>query len=151
MIYTKARWCSAAFRSISLPTARDQDRPHITHYRARYFQPDKRNGQVVFSYKPLPGAEEAIYEKISDITIFSVVYREHTLVLAVDGTIRHLGELISQSRRISGIHLLAAEGNGERITARLRKLHIPFSLLDTSESIARWNRGELPVALIHPK
>jgi len=38
----------------------------------------------------------------------------------------------------------------ERITSRLRKLHIPFSLLDTSESIARWNRGELPVALIHP-
>jgi len=38
----------------------------------------------------------------------------------------------------------------ERIAARLRKLHIPFSLLDTSESIARWNRGELPVALIHP-
>ena len=38
----------------------------------------------------------------------------------------------------------------ERITARLRKLHIPFSLLDTSESIARWNRRELPVALIHP-
>ncbi len=42
---------------------------YITHYRARYFQPDKRNGQVVFSYKPLPGAEDAIYEKISDITI----------------------------------------------------------------------------------
>ena len=31
---------------------------YITHYRAQYFQPDKRNGQVVFSYKPLPGAEE---------------------------------------------------------------------------------------------
>ena len=38
----------------------------------------------------------------------------------------------------------------ERIQARLRKLHIPFSLLDLSESITRWNRGELPVALIHP-
>ena len=41
----------------------------ITHYRTAYFQPDKRNAQVVFSYKPLPGAEDAIYEKISDITI----------------------------------------------------------------------------------
>ena len=41
----------------------------ITHYRNAYFQPDKRNGQVVFSYKPLPGAEEAIYRQISDITI----------------------------------------------------------------------------------
>ena len=41
----------------------------ITRYRSAYFQPDKRNAQVVFSYKPLPGAEDAIYERISDITI----------------------------------------------------------------------------------
>ena len=41
----------------------------ITHYRNAYFQPDKRNGQVVFSYKPLPGAEDRIYDAISDITI----------------------------------------------------------------------------------
>lgn len=41
----------------------------ITNYRDTYFQPDKRNAQVIFSYKPLPFAEEAIYEKISDITI----------------------------------------------------------------------------------
>lgn len=34
----------------------------ITHYRNTFFQPDKRNGQVVFSYKPLPGAEEKIYD-----------------------------------------------------------------------------------------
>lgn len=42
---------------------------YITRYRQSYFTPDKRNAQVIFSYKPLPGAEEAIYEKISDITI----------------------------------------------------------------------------------
>ena len=41
----------------------------ITRFRTTYFTPDKRNGQVVFSYKPLPGAEEDIYRKISDITI----------------------------------------------------------------------------------
>lgn len=41
----------------------------IGQYRTRYFLPDKRNGQVIFSYKPIPGAEEAIYNKISDITI----------------------------------------------------------------------------------
>ncbi len=41
----------------------------ISHYRLDYFQPDKRNGQVIFSYKPLPGAEQRIYDKISDITI----------------------------------------------------------------------------------
>ena len=41
----------------------------ITHYRNTYFQPDKRNGMVIYSYKPLPGAEGAIYEQISDMTI----------------------------------------------------------------------------------
>lgn len=41
----------------------------IGQYRTRFFQPDKRNGQVVFSYKPLPGAEQQIYRLISDITI----------------------------------------------------------------------------------
>ena len=41
----------------------------ITHYRNTYFQPDKRNGMVIYSYKPLPGAEDAIYEHISDMTI----------------------------------------------------------------------------------
>ena len=42
---------------------------YLTRYRIQYFQPDRRNGQVVFSYKPLPGAEEEIYGRISDITI----------------------------------------------------------------------------------
>lgn len=41
----------------------------ITHYRNDYFVPDKRNGAIVYSYKPLPFAEETIYDKISDITI----------------------------------------------------------------------------------
>lgn len=41
----------------------------ITQYRTNYFRPDKMNGQIVYSYKLLPGAEERIYEKISDITI----------------------------------------------------------------------------------
>jgi SNF2 family DNA or RNA helicase len=42
---------------------------YITHYRNKFFTPDKRNQQMVFSYKPLPGAEKAIYRLISDITI----------------------------------------------------------------------------------
>ena len=41
----------------------------ITHYRDEFFQPDKRNTQIVFSYKPKPGAEDAIYGRIADITI----------------------------------------------------------------------------------
>ncbi len=42
---------------------------YITHYRNAYFTPDKRNAEVIFSYKPLPGAEDQIYKRIEDITI----------------------------------------------------------------------------------
>lgn len=42
---------------------------YISHYRERYFSPDQRNRKQIFSYTPKPGAEESIYEKISDICI----------------------------------------------------------------------------------
>lgn len=42
---------------------------YISQYRTAFFTPDKRNAQVIFSYKPQPGAEEQIYRLISDITI----------------------------------------------------------------------------------
>lgn len=42
---------------------------YISQYRNLYFTPDKRNGMVVYSYKPLTGAEEAIYHQIADITV----------------------------------------------------------------------------------
>ena len=41
----------------------------ITQYRNQYFMPDKRNGEIVYSYKPLPHAEDSIYRRIGDITI----------------------------------------------------------------------------------
>lgn len=41
----------------------------ITGYRERYFLPDKRNREIIYSYKPKAGAEEAIYRQISDICI----------------------------------------------------------------------------------
>lgn len=41
----------------------------IGGFRERYFLPDKRNRDIVFSYKPKEGAEEAIYKQISDICI----------------------------------------------------------------------------------
>lgn len=41
----------------------------ITHYRNNYFIPDKRNGEIIYSYKPMAYAEDAIYRRISDITI----------------------------------------------------------------------------------
>jgi len=41
----------------------------ITQYRTTYFRPGRSNGQIVYEWIPLPGADEAIYKKISDITI----------------------------------------------------------------------------------
>lgn len=41
----------------------------ITGYRERYFQPDQRNGNIVYSWRLKPESEKAIHEKISDICI----------------------------------------------------------------------------------
>ena len=41
----------------------------IGAYRVNFFRPDKMNGPIVYSYKPIPGAESMIYNRISDITI----------------------------------------------------------------------------------
>lgn len=41
----------------------------IGQYRDAYFIPDRRNGNVVYSYRLRPGAEEQIYDKIRDITV----------------------------------------------------------------------------------
>ena len=41
----------------------------IGQYRNAFFKPDRMNGPIVYSYHPLPGAEEEIYRRISDITI----------------------------------------------------------------------------------
>ena len=186
---------------------------YITHYRNQFFTPDKRNGQVVFSYKPLPGAEEQIYSAISDITIsmkaadhlkmpelvlnevsvslsdkereiYDAMRRELVVSLGdeeIDAVnAAALANKLSQmangavygedgrfftihDRKLDALEDLIEAANGkpvlvaywfkhdlERIEERLRKLHIPFSTLDDSASIERWNRGELPVALIHP-
>ena len=41
----------------------------LTHYRERFFVPDKRNREIVYSYKLREGAEQKIYELIGDICI----------------------------------------------------------------------------------
>jgi SNF2 family DNA or RNA helicase len=67
------------------------------------------------------------------------------------------------SRKLDALEDLIESANGnpvliaywfrhdlDRIAERLRKLRIPFSRMDTEESIRRWNNSELPVGLIHP-
>lgn len=41
----------------------------IGGFRERFFTPDKRNREIIYSYKPREGAEKAIYDLISDICI----------------------------------------------------------------------------------
>ena len=185
----------------------------IGQYRNTYFKPDKRNGMIVYSYKPLPTAENEIYQKISDITISmkatdylkmpELVVSEYTVSLSdnekqkysdfrkelilelPDGEITAAnaaslsnklsqmanGTIYTDDKTIIPIHerkldalediIEAANGKSvlvaywfkhdlERIKDRLHKLHIPFSTMDSSDSIRKWNSGQLPVALIHP-
>ena len=73
----------------------------ITKYRTDYFTPDKRNGQIIYSYKPLPYAEDAIYRQISDITISmksadhlqmpELVSSEYTVQLSEDEREKYTG------------------------------------------------------------
>lgn len=42
---------------------------HIGGFRQRYFDPDQRNAQQIFSYKPKEGAGDSIYGRLSDICI----------------------------------------------------------------------------------
>ena len=42
---------------------------YITRYREEYFVPDKRNGMQIYSWKPVLGSQQRIYDAISDITI----------------------------------------------------------------------------------
>ena len=41
----------------------------VTGYREKYFLPDKRNQMIVYTWKLKEGAEDAIYEKLSDICV----------------------------------------------------------------------------------
>lgn len=185
----------------------------IGQFRNTYFQPNKRNGMIVYSYKPLPGAEDAIYEKISDITISmratdylkmpELIMSEYTVEMSAyekekymalkkemilelpDGEVTasnaaSLSSKLSQmangaiyddnkqsvqihDRKLDVLEDIIESANGKpilvaywfkhdlkRIKERLYKLHIPVSTMDKSDSIQKWNNGELPVALIHP-
>ena len=185
----------------------------IGQYRADYFVPDKRNGQVIFSYKPLPDAEKRIYAKIADITISmkstdhlampELVSSEYMVLLSygereryeemkrdlilqlpegeitaanaaalsgklcqmANGAVYGDGGAVNRihDRKLDALEDIIEAANGkpllvaywfkhdlEGISARLQTRHIPFSKMDTADSIRRWNGGELPIALIHP-
>ena len=180
----------------------------IGRYREDYFVPDKRNQQVIFSYKPKPGAEEAIYRLISDITISmkgtdylklpelvinevdvklsekemkildimkrdlitTVKGEEITAANAAalsgkllqmangavyddQGTVLHIHD-----RKLDALEDLIEAANGKPVLiaywfkhdlSRIQK-RFEVEVLSTSDSIKRWNDGEIPIAVIHP-
>lgn len=42
---------------------------YITHYRDQFFTPGRRNGTVIYNWNLRPGADQAIYDNIADITL----------------------------------------------------------------------------------
>ena len=185
----------------------------ISQYRVNYFVPDQMNGQIVYSYRLRKGAEEQIYDKISDITISmkaldhlkmpELISNEYPVYLseaeeelysnmaedlflplkggevtaanaaALSGKLMQMAngavysddgdEIQIHDQKLDALEDLIEAANGKpvmvaywfkhdlaRIMRRLSERKIPFEKLDSEESIRKWNRGELPVALIHP-
>jgi SNF2 family DNA or RNA helicase len=154
----------------------------ITHYRNKFFTPEKRNQLVVFSYKPLPGAEDEIYRRISDITISmkntdylnmpECVVNEISVRLSdkekkvYDTMKRDLafsleGQEIDaeiHDRKLDALEDVIEAANGKPVLIAYWYKHdlerilqrFPAEKLDSSDSIKRWNDGEIQLAVIHP-
>ena len=73
----------------------------IGKYREQYFRAGSRNPYtgVVYNYLPLPGAEEAIYEKISDITV-SMKAKEYLPDMPECITVDHRVEMSPSEKKL---------------------------------------------------
>lgn len=180
----------------------------IGQYRNTYFKPDKTNGAIVYSYKPLPNAEDSIYEKISDITVsmkaseylkmpelvisnykvemFDNEKKQYdemkkNLICEIKNgeiTVSNAGSLsnkLSQfangavyddeqniveihSRKLDALEDIIESMNGKPLLVAywykhdLQRIKKRFDVreIKTGKDIADWNKGKIPVALIHP-
>ena len=123
----------------------------------------------------LSSAERETYERLKNELIVSLNGEEidalnaaslsNKLCQMANGAVYGEGKqtIAFHDRKLDALEDLIEAANGKpvlvaywfkhdlaRIEERLRRLHIPFSKLDSGDSIRRWNSGELPVALIHP-
>ena len=91
---------------------------YITHYRREWFVPAKSSGQVVYSWKPRPGAAEAIQNAISDVVLsIQAAGYLHLPGKVLDDIPVRLDEAArSAYRRMERDYLL--EADGETITAQ---------------------------------
>lgn len=180
----------------------------IGQYRNTYFKPDKTNGAIVYSYKPLPNAEDSIYERISDITVSmkaseylkmpELVISNYQVEMSEDEkkqydemkknliceikdgeiTVSNAGSLsnkLSQfangavyddeqniveihSRKLDALEDIIESMNGKPLLVAywykhdLQRIKKRFNVreIKTGKDIADWNKGKIPVALIHP-
>lgn len=180
----------------------------IGRFRESYFDPDKRNQHMIFSYKPKPGAEKAIYKKISDITIsmkgtdylklpdlimnevpvslnekeketLDVMKRDLiTTIKGEDITASNAAALSNKllqmangavyddkgsviqihDRKLEKLEDIIEAANGKPVLIAywfkhdLQRIQSRFKVevLTSSESIKRWNEGEIQIAAIHP-
>lgn len=180
----------------------------ITQYRNDYFLPDKRNGQIIYSYKPMPYAEDAIYRKISDMTI-SMKSTDHLkmpelvssryevklseaeaqryddlkqelilqlpegevtaanaasltgkLVQLANGAIySDDGDTVEfHDRKLDALEDIIEAANGKPLLVAywfkhdLQRIKERFEVreIKSSKDISDWNKGNIPVAVIHP-
>lgn len=180
----------------------------IGGFRERYFIPDKRNRDVIYSYKPKEGAEDAIYKKISDICISmkandqlkmpkllvsnyevnmskkekqmydtlkkdlilpfkdgdidaaSAVGLSNKLCQMANGAVYDENGKVREihTRKLDALEDIIEAANGKPVLIAYWFKHDKNRLIkrfnavpiDKSEDIARWNKGEIPVAIIHP-
>ena len=181
---------------------------YITHYRNNFFKPDKRNQHMIFSYKPLEGAEERIYDLISDITISmkSIDFLQMPKCL-INEILVHMNEKekniyekfkedmvaniaqeeidavnaavlsgklvqmangavydedknthILHSRKLDALEDLIEAANGKPVLIaywynhdfKRIKERVTVREIKTSKDIEEWNKGKIPVAVIHP-
>lgn len=181
---------------------------YITYYRQNFFVPDKRNQQMIFSYKPKDGAEKRIYSLISDITISMkskdflkmpecvmnevvvslsdkeqnlydslkqdmVLFLEEKEIDAINAAALS-NKLLQMSngavynddkesihmhdRKLDALEDLIEGANGKPVLVAywfkhdLEKIKDRFDVreIKSAKDISDWNKGKIPVALIHP-
>lgn len=180
----------------------------ITHYRNKYFVPDKRNGAVIYSYKPQIDAEERIYEAISDITIsmksrdylnlpecivndvyvnledkekkiYNTLKQEmftkikdieidvvnaaslsNKLLQMASGSVYDENKVSHNihDKKLDALEDLIESANGKAVLvaywfkSELERISNRFKVreIKTDKDITDWNKGKIPVALIHP-
>lgn len=183
----------------------------LTSYRDRYFQPDKRNQTVIFSWKPVDGAEDRIYEKLKDICIsmkasdylelperinnrimvqlpktaeekYKKLEKELLLPLEEADVVANTaavltnkllqmanGAVYDENGEVKEIHdaklkalddvIEAANGKPvlvfysykhdlDRVSKHLKNKDL--RVLNTSKDIEAWNKGKVPIMLVHP-